>query len=114
VKRDWSEAEAKKQREGRCRVCGKQTTLQSAHTVGREHDGSTIESLSVIDPDHPDAPDPGTLVRARDIVPLCRDHHTAYDARQLDLLPHLSYDEQAAAVEHLGIVRALKRLTSGM
>jgi hypothetical protein len=48
-----------------------------------------------------------------DIVPLCPQHHREYDARTLDLLPYLTLAEQAAAVEHVGIVRALRRLSGG-
>lgn len=81
--------------EGRCRVCGSHGDIQAAHTLGRVHD-----------------PLDGR-VRAVDIVPLCTLDHLAYDARRLNILPHLSKAEQAAAVEHVGIDRALRRLTSG-
>lgn len=98
--RDWDAARAKCEAEGRCRVCGSPLRLQAAHTLGRVYDTS-----SVVDPD--------------DIVPLCsyRDAglggcHQAYDARRLDLLPYLTHTEQAAAVRHVGIVSALRRLTA--
>lgn len=45
------------------------------------------------------------------VVPLSRIVHDAYDRGEVDLLPYLSYAEQAHAVEHLGILRALKRIT---
>jgi hypothetical protein len=44
------------------------------------------------------------------IVPLCREHHTAFDAHRIDLLPHLTYAEQAEAVRVIGIERARERL----
>lgn len=44
-------------------------------------------------------------------VPLCRPLHTAYDDHRFDLLPHLSLAEQSHAVAHLGLLRALKRIT---
>jgi hypothetical protein len=43
-------------------------------------------------------------------VPLCRYHHTEFDAHRFDLLEHLTYAEQAEAVRILGIERARKRL----
>jgi hypothetical protein len=45
------------------------------------------------------------------VIPLCRMAHDAYDRHKLDLLPMLSYAEQAHAVAHLGLLRALKRIT---
>lgn len=45
------------------------------------------------------------------IVPLSRFQHERYDRGELDLLPHLTLDEQAHAVKHLGILGALKRTT---
>jgi hypothetical protein len=92
-RRDWKQARAKVDREMECRVCRTGDSLQAAHTIGRIHDPADGK------------------VRARDIVPLCPSCHQLYDARRLDLLPYLNYDEQAAAVEHLGIVRAMHRLT---
>jgi len=94
VRRDWKAARAKVAQERNCRVCGSQDTVQAAHTIGRTHD-----------------PVDG-VVRAIDVVPLCVVCHQLFDARRLDLLPYLSYGEQAAAVEHVGIVSALRRLTS--
>jgi hypothetical protein len=108
VRRDWRAARAKVELEGACRAerlpaaggCG--GTLQAAHTLGRKYDQMVVllegEYLRV-DPD--------------DVIPLCERHHVAYDARGLDVLPILSLDEQAAAVRHVGIIRALKRLTGG-
>lgn len=81
-------------KEAQCRVCGDGRDLQAAHTIGRVHD-----------PAH-------GKVRPVDIVPLCPSCHRQYDGRTLDLLPYLSHAEQAAAVEHVGIIGALRRLSN--
>ena len=93
MRRDWSKARAKIDDEGVCRVCESAQAPQAAHIVGRAYDPSDGK------------------VRPVDVVPLCPNCHLEYDGRGLDLLPYLSYEEQAAAVEHLGIVRALHRLS---
>ena len=93
-RRDWKDARAKCDAEGGCRVCDRYG-VEAAHTIGRTYDPA------------------GGKVRALDIVPLCPQHHREYDARTLDLLPYLTLAEQAAAVEHVGIVRALRRLSGG-
>lgn len=95
MRRDWKAARAKVDDEAECRVCRSPYDLQAAHTVGRSYDP------------------PSGKVRALDVVPLCPGCHMAYDGRRLDLLPHLTYAEQAAAVEHLGILRAAHRLSGG-
>lgn len=101
LERFWDGALEKVRREGLCRVCGSQLFLQCAHVVGRKHDPRVeLESGEV-----------AIFVDPLDVVPLCETCHRDYDARRLSLLEHLSYAEQAAAVEHLGIVRALHRLS---
>jgi len=93
MKRDWSEARAKVDAEGRCRVCGwgeGLVKLEAAHVISRAQGGTD---------------DP------RGIVPLCWECHRAFDARRLDLLPFLMNDEQAYAVSLVGIVSAYRRLT---
>jgi hypothetical protein len=95
MKRDWAGPHAKLVQEGVCRVCNTREGLQTAHTIGRQYD-----------------PKDGR-VRAVDTIPLCIGHHQAYDARELNLLPYLTNLEQAAAVGHVGLDRALRRLTSG-
>jgi hypothetical protein len=91
VKRDWKQARAKCDGEGECRVCGAPHP-EAAHSVGRAHDP------------------PSGKVRPQDIIPLCGKCHREYDGRRLSILAHVTYDEQAAAVEHLGLLRALQRL----
>lgn len=76
--------------------------VQRAHVIGREHDEP-----------HPTRPG-WRIVRAVDVVPLCRAHHIAYDGRALDLLPYLTVEEQARAVLLSdGLVSALVRLSGG-
>jgi hypothetical protein len=48
------------------------------------------------------------------VVPLCRRCHRAYDARRLDLLPHLEpcfRAELAHALTHLSLVAPLRQVT---
>lgn len=94
MKRDWRKARAKVEQEGRCRVCHTGSGLEAAHTIGRKHD------------------DKSGIVNPLDIVPLCREHHLQYDGRRLDLLPYLTYEEQARAVSHVGLVGAYRRLSN--
>lgn len=91
--RSWTDARAKVEDEEFCRVCKMGGGLQAAHTIGRVHD-----------------PDDGK-VRPDDIVPLCVKCHMDYDAHKLNLLPYLTIEEQAAAVSHVGIIGALRRLS---
>jgi hypothetical protein len=95
ARRNWEKAREKVDREGMCRVCQKSGRLESAHVLDRRHDFDPAE----VDPD--------------DIVPLCQECHGKYDSRKLDLLPYMTYPEQAAAVRKVGILRSLNRLTSG-
>ena len=90
-RRDWKAARAKVDDEGECRVCRTGIGLEAAHVIGRSYDPPTGK------------------VRPVDIVPLCGPCHRNYDARSLDLLPYLTHEEQAAAVEHVGIIGALRR-----
>jgi hypothetical protein len=75
---------------------------EAAHLIGREHD-------RYIDPEQPSM---GRYVDPAHIVPLCRTCHEWYDARKLDLLPYITLEESAAAVQLVGIVAAYRRLTS--
>lgn len=88
-RRDWSAAHAKVEQEGRCRVCRSLTELDPAHIVPRSLGGGQSDLA---------------------VVPLCRTCHTAFDSHRLDLLPFLTYEEQAEAVRVLGIERARRRL----
>lgn len=86
-------ARAKVEREGRCRVCGlgPADVLDAAHLWNRSQGGPGF--------DDPDA-----------VVPLCSTIkgglgcHDAYDAHELDLLPHLTTAEQVALVRYAGSI----------
>lgn len=95
-RRDWSKARAKVEAEGRCRLQGPDCDgpLEAAHVTERSRDD-------------------GPEVQPCDVWPACRFHHARYDARRISILEVLTHEEQAAAVDKLGIVRALRRLTSG-
>lgn len=91
-RRDWTAARAKVEADnnGRCRVC-RDTPVDAAHVIPRSIDPRE----SNMGPDS--------------VVGLCRRCHTAYDAHELDLLAHLTLDEQLAAVYAAGsIARALQ------
>jgi 5-methylcytosine-specific restriction endonuclease McrA len=75
-----------------CIACGSEHRVDAAHVIPR--------SLGCGD--------------ALDVVPLCRACHRAYDAGELDLLPHLepAYRAQLAhAVGHVGLIGALRRIS---
>lgn len=92
-RRDWTDARAKVDGEGgRCRVCGKGNS-DAAHLIPRSRACA------------PHGDD------AKNIVPLCRDHHRLFDAGEFDVLPYLSYVEQAYAVLLVGLAEAARRLT---
>jgi hypothetical protein len=40
------------------------------------------------------------------VVELCREHHRQFDHHEIDLLEHLTLEEQAEAVSIVGIERA--------
>lgn len=99
---DWTQARAKVCAEARCRVCRRTDAdlagvehLEAAHTIGRAHDASEGR------------------VRAVDTVPLCTMCHRGYDSRLVSIVGYLSPAEEAAAVEHVRLERALRRLSSG-
>lgn len=93
MSRNWSEARAKCDTEGRCRACQRPGRTEAAHIVPRRHD------------------DQKGIVPAVSIVPLCTDCHRAFDLGRLDLLPMLTNAEQSAAVAKLGLLRAWRRIT---
>lgn len=106
-RRDWTQARAKVDTEGRCRNCRRQggpgtsLFLEAAHVIGREHDQPSLHDERVL------------WVAPIDVVPLCRMCHALYDDRRLDLLPVLTVEEQAAAVRKVGIVSATRRMCGG-
>lgn len=92
-KRDWTAARRKVDLEASCRVCGSTWALQAAHIIPRSR-----VKLGGEDP--------------RNIVPLCPDCHHAYDECGADLLSHLTREEQAYAVELVGLYEAYRRISN--
>ena len=91
MKRDWTEPLAKKAREGECRAChAGDRALDAAHVIPRSLGGTEDQDAT---------------------VPLCRQCHRAYDARELDLLPYLTHAEQAHAVSLVGMFTAWHVIT---
>jgi hypothetical protein len=91
--RDWTAARAKCDREQACRACCR-GPVEAAHIIPR----SRVK--------------PGPGEDERNIVPLCRACHTAYDGGRLDILPLLSLEEQSYAVGLVGMAEAMRRITN--
>ena len=116
VKKVWTEARAKVDGEGKCRACGRRPfdgksprvfKLEAAHTVGQKYQDEIrieVEGGPKI-----------KVVKAVSVVPLCLAEdggcHEAYDSGRLDLLPHLTTEEQLDAVAAVGMHRAYERTT---
>lgn len=113
-RRCWDAAREKVDGEGMCRLAGRHGQcagrLEAAHIIGRERDYwlplSAYEDAGlriVAAADIPVAP-----VR---VVPMCTRHHRLYDAHELDLLGHLTAEEEAQAVlDADGLELARRRL----
>jgi len=99
-KRDWTDARAKVEAEGCCRICKRSDRkLEAAHVLGRQHDepkvnkatGETLKELYV-DPNR--------------IVPLCGPFpegcHGDVDYNRVNLVHHLTIEEQVQAVRDAG------------
>jgi hypothetical protein len=102
-KRDWTDANAKVEIEGRCRVCGWEGEgLERAHIMGRRYDQPVHTGTRTL------------YVNPLDVLPLCpvfapeKCHHR-YDHRELDLLPFLAPEEQTRAVEVAGGIEAARK-----
>lgn len=101
--RDWTDARAKVDEEGSCRICKRSAApghpLEAAHVLGREHDepkvsahtGEILKALYV----HPDR-----------IVVLCGPFpegcHGDVDYNRVNLVHHLTIEEQIQAVKDAG------------
>ena len=76
-----------------CIVCGTDKRIDPAHLIPRSLGGCGDAACC---------------------VPLCRQHHRAYDRGELDLLPYLEpmcRAQLAHAVGHLGLIGALRRIS---
>lgn len=94
IKRDWGAAREKCNAAHYCRVCGR-APVEAAHIIPRSRISA---GLGGEDP--------------KNICPLCRLCHVAYDQGKLDLLPHLYPSEQGYAAELVGIAEAYQRTTN--
>ena len=100
AKRNWKPMRAKvEEEEGVCRNCGG-PHAQAAHVIPRS-------LIPKVGHSHLDGEDP------RNCVPLCdvRGCHTRYDKHELDILPLLTREEQAYAVELVGMASAYRQVT---
>lgn len=82
----WVSAVMKLEREGACRYCASHNVvtegpLDPAHTYGRQEQ------------DYYDSERGYWMVHEEAIIPLCRKHHAAYDAHELDIETLLTDDE---------------------
>lgn len=93
MKRSWIEPRAKVDAEGCCRWCGLTDGIQAAHIIPR----SRVS--------------PGPGEDPRNIVPLCLEDHALFDGLRLDLTSALTREEQAYAVELVGLTEALRRIS---
>lgn len=110
ARRDWSLARAKVEQEGRCRLADKWVILRGMpEDEGMQACDGRLEAAHTIGVSSDDT----DTVQPYDIIPLCTYHHARYDARRISILHVLTLEEQAAAVQKLGLIRALRRLTSG-
>jgi hypothetical protein len=89
-KRDWTDARAKIDH-AICRLCAEANPyVEAAHVIGRAHDRPKHEGTQTLWV-NPDA-----------VIPLCRPHHRAFDAHEIDVLSVLTLEEQLRAVEDAG------------
>lgn len=98
--RKWKAMREKVEAEGGvCRNCGG-PYAQAAHIIPRS-------LIPKVGHSHLDGED------ARNCVPLCdaRGCHSAYDNHRLDVLPLLTREEQAYAVELVGLQAAYRQIT---
>lgn len=105
-RREWRAARRKVNTERECRVCHaglSDAWIEAAHVIGRQYDRPRDEEAA--------GAERVLYVHPDDVVPLCTSCHGLYDSHRLDLLPFLTLTEQARAVSHVGIVRALTRTT---
>lgn len=100
MKRDWAAARAKVDREAVCRVC----SHGNGFVTGPALDAAHIIPRSRVNP--------GVGEDGRNILPLCRGCHISYDQGRLDVLPYLTREEQAYAVELVGLYEAYRRTTN--
>jgi hypothetical protein len=92
--RSWAAPRDKVDAEGRCRRCHCRQGIEAAHIVPR----SRVK--------------PGPAEDQRNIIPLCRHCHQAFDELGLDLSPFLTVEEWEYSVDLVGEVEARRRVTN--
>ncbi len=103
-KRDWTDARAKVEEEGCCRICKRSDRkLEAAHILGREHDEPKLK----VEPITGELVPSKTLhVEPDRIVPLCGPFpegcHGDVDYNRVNLVHYLTIDEQVQAVKDAG------------
>lgn len=101
-KRDWTDARAKVEEEGCCRICKRSDRkLEAAHILGREHDEPKVRQASA----------GGVIlkelyVHPNRVVPLCGPFpegcHGDVEYHRVNLVHVLTLDEQLQAVKDAG------------
>lgn len=103
-KRDWTDARAKVEEEGCCRICKRSDRpLEAAHVLGREHDEPKMRM----------DPSTGELIPTRvlyvdplRVFPACGPFpngcHGDAEYRRINVLPYLTLEEQVQAVKDAG------------
>ena len=87
--RDWTKADEKCRQEGRCRRCGV-ARIERAHLAPRTHDPRISFKSKKRE------------VVADNCIPLCPSCHRKFDHKEIDILEHLTLDEQLHVVRALG------------
>ena len=118
--RDWTDARAKVDAEGKCRNCGRSDVpLEADHISGRKFDGYSdcrtcngsgrkLASGGPCGRCGGSGKSKTKYVHPEDIVPLCgpvydpKSCHAKKHARTIDLLPILELHEELRAVRHFG------------
>ena len=95
MNRVWTE-EAQAKRVYGCRICAK-NEVELAHVTGRKYDRPRTPGAKTV------------YVEPESVIPLCVEHHRAYDAHALDILSYLYLPEQIRAVEDLGSIESARR-----
>lgn len=103
LERDWVDARAKVAEEGCCRICKRSDRkLEAAHVLGREHDEPKLK----LDPTGELVPSKILHVEPDRIVPLCGPFpegcHGDVDHHRVNLVHHLTLEEQLQAVKDAG------------
>ena len=92
--------------------CAPASAAQRAKVAGQQC--LVCESDTRIDPAHLVPRSLGGCDDALCVIALCRSCHRRYDSGRLDLVAHLEPDhraEAAHAVEHLGLAKAVRRIS---